>query len=125
MGCSLVHVPITPVLALALQVRWQRAKRGMSQADLAAKVGVSQQSIAKLEDPDGNPTLETIRKVAEALEMNVTLTLDVLTPFAANTTVRSSRELGLAKYSKKTGATASTMKARRQAKTKARTKSAR
>jgi HTH-type transcriptional regulator/antitoxin HipB len=117
-------VPINPVLAIALQVRWERAKRGLSQGDLAAKVGVSQQSIAKLEDPDGNPTLDTIRRVAEALDVNVTLTLDALSPFAANTRTRASRELGLAKTSKqRKRRLASKLQAR--AKTKARARSSR
>ena len=55
-------------------------------------VGVTQQAIAKLEDPDANPTLDTIQKVATALDMHVTLTLDSLDKFAENVTVRSSAQ---------------------------------
>ena len=69
-----VSITISPKLALALQLRSMRRESGWSQAQLAKRVGVSQQQIAKLEDPDANPTLETIMKVAEAFDMNVLLT---------------------------------------------------
>ncbi len=62
-----VHIDVPPGLAIALQVRRLRARRGWSQSDLARRVGVSQQQIAKVEDPDTNPTVETINKIAEAL----------------------------------------------------------
>jgi DNA-binding XRE family transcriptional regulator/predicted RNase H-like HicB family nuclease len=61
-----VHVTLTPSLALAVQFRLMRREEGWSQTQLAARVGVSQQQVAKLEDPDGNPTVETITKVATA-----------------------------------------------------------
>jgi predicted RNase H-like HicB family nuclease/transcriptional regulator with XRE-family HTH domain len=92
LGYSLLRVAINPVLALALQVRWARADRRLSQGDLAKKVGVSQQQIAKLEDPDANPTLDTVRKVADALELEVHLTLESLSTFAENVPVKASAE---------------------------------
>lgn len=61
-----LHVTIAPGLALAVQFRRMRLMKGWSQAELAAKVGVSQQQIQKLEDPDCNPTFETVTKVAKA-----------------------------------------------------------
>ena len=61
-----VHVDVAPGLAIALQVRRLRARRGWSQAELARRVGVSQQQIAKVEDPDMNPTVDTISKLAAA-----------------------------------------------------------
>ena len=33
--------------------------------------GLTQQQIAKLEDPDANPTIETVTKVAKAFDMNL------------------------------------------------------
>jgi len=35
---------------------------------------VSQQQIAKLEDPDGNPTVATLEKIAAALGLRLELT---------------------------------------------------
>jgi DNA-binding XRE family transcriptional regulator len=61
-----VHVDVPPGLAIALQVRRLRAHRGWSQTELARRVGVSQQQIAKVEDPDTNPTVDTISKLAAA-----------------------------------------------------------
>lgn len=75
-GASERRVPITisPKLALALNFRSMRRESGWTQAQLAKRVGVSQQQIAKLEDPDANPTIETIMKVAEAFNMDLLLT---------------------------------------------------
>lgn len=66
-----VQITISPKLVLALQFRSMRNDRGWSQAETAKRVGVSQQQIAKLEDPDANPTIETIMKVAQAFNMNL------------------------------------------------------
>lgn len=68
---KLLSVLVPPKLALALQVRWIRHARGLSQRDLAELVGVSQQAIAKLEDPDANPTIETIERTAKALGLEL------------------------------------------------------
>lgn len=92
LGASVLRVTVNPVLTIALQVRWVRQERGLSQGDLAKMVGVTQQAIAKLEDPDANPTLDTLRKVAKALDMQVTLSLDSIAKFAESVTVRSSAE---------------------------------
>jgi transcriptional regulator with XRE-family HTH domain/predicted RNase H-like HicB family nuclease len=97
LGASALRVSVNPVLAVALQVRWARQARGLSQGALADLVGVSQQAIAKLEDPDANPTLDTIRKVAAALDLKVILTLDSLSTFAHDVTVRSSAQHAKAK----------------------------
>lgn len=58
-------------MAAALQIRWARYDAGLSQGELGKRVGVSQQQIAKLENPDKNPSLETLEKVARALDLEV------------------------------------------------------
>jgi transcriptional regulator with XRE-family HTH domain len=68
-----VRIPVRAGLAASLAIRWARNDARLSQAKLASLARVSQQQIAKLEDPDENPTLETLEKVARALG----LTLDV------------------------------------------------
>lgn len=60
-----VDVPLA--LSAKIAVRWARHDAGLTQAELAKRIGVSQQQIARLEHPDYNPTLETLEKVAEAL----------------------------------------------------------
>ena len=49
-----------------------REKRGMTQEQLAAKVGVSQTYIAKLESgAKTNPSLDLLKKLAKALKVKV------------------------------------------------------
>jgi predicted RNase H-like HicB family nuclease/DNA-binding XRE family transcriptional regulator len=71
-----VAIRVSPSLGFVLQIRWLREERGWSQKDLARRVGVSQQAIAKIEDPDSNPTLDTLSKVAEGLGMHVDVSLE-------------------------------------------------
>lgn len=56
-------------------VRWTRGDERLSQADLARRVGVSQQAIAKIERVKGNLTLRTLDRVARALGRRVELKL--------------------------------------------------
>lgn len=68
-GAVLVKVPTR--LAVAVRLRQARAAAGLSQAELAERVGVSQQQVAKLESSKANPSLDTLAKVAKALGMTV------------------------------------------------------
>ncbi len=70
-GKSLSQVPVRPPLASALMVRWARQDAGLTQTELGKLARVSQQQIAKLEDPDENPTLGTLEKVGRALGLTV------------------------------------------------------
>ncbi|SRR6266511_3214778 len=74
-GHKLARVRINAGLAIALQIRWERARKGLSQAALARRAHVSQQQVAKLERPGENPTIGTIQKIAEALSVNVDVAL--------------------------------------------------
>jgi len=64
---KVAQISVRARLAAALQVRWARHERGLSQRELGDLASVRQQQINKLEDPDQNPTLETLEKVARAL----------------------------------------------------------
>lgn len=64
-------VPVASQLSTVLQIRWRREEKGLTQTDVARRAGVSQQQIAKLENPDGNPTLATLEKVAAALGLRL------------------------------------------------------
>lgn len=72
-GGTFRPVRVSPVLASRVQLRQRRAAAGLSQADLAARVGVSQQQIALLESPDGDIKLGTLDRVAEALGLHLTV----------------------------------------------------
>jgi predicted RNA binding protein YcfA (HicA-like mRNA interferase family)/transcriptional regulator with XRE-family HTH domain/predicted RNase H-like HicB family nuclease len=72
-GKKLARIGVRPGLAAALLLRWAREDAGLSQRELGVLARVSQQQIAKLENPDENPTLETIEKVARALGLDLHL----------------------------------------------------
>lgn len=74
-GRKLLRVNVDPLLSTAVNLRWARQDAGMSQSQLAELVGVSQQQIAKLENPDENPTLRTIEKVFKALGLELEISI--------------------------------------------------
>lgn len=56
----------------ALQIRMARKRAGVTQVELARRMGVTQQQVQRLEDPArSNPTVGTLRAVAEALGVEV------------------------------------------------------
>ncbi len=44
---------------------------GITQKQLATRMGISQSSVVKFERPDSRPRLVTLQKIAKALELNV------------------------------------------------------
>lgn len=58
------------------KLRAIRALRGITQADLAAKAGVSPTAIAEYESDKRDLRAKTIRKLCEALGVRVTYTVD-------------------------------------------------
>lgn len=48
-----------------------RKQRNLTQKDLAKLCGVTQSKISKIENGDANPTLKVLRKIANALNMNI------------------------------------------------------
>jgi transcriptional regulator with XRE-family HTH domain len=72
-GRKLARIGIRPGLAAALHTRWARQDAGLSQKAFGERGGVSQQQIAKLENPDENPTLDTLDRVSRALGLHMTL----------------------------------------------------
>ena len=53
-----------------------RLKKGLSQKQLAKKVGTRQPSISRLESGDYNPSLNFLKKLAEALDAK--LKIDII-----------------------------------------------
>jgi len=62
-----IAVPVPVVLGLKLQLRWARADAGLSQAQFAKRLGVSQQMVAKLEHPDYEPSITRLAEAVGAL----------------------------------------------------------
>lgn len=57
------------VLIRTLQA--ERKARGISHEKLAAKAGVSRQAIGKIESGERNPTMQTVYKLAKAMDMTL------------------------------------------------------
>jgi DNA-binding XRE family transcriptional regulator/predicted RNase H-like HicB family nuclease len=74
--CSWIWVPVEPCLAVPIQIRGLRTRLGWTQAELGRRLGVTQQQVAKLERPGGNPMLGTLVEAARA--MNAELTVEFL-----------------------------------------------
>jgi ribosome-binding protein aMBF1 (putative translation factor) len=66
---------LAPEFAVIQSIIRQRIKRGWSQADLAEAIGTRQPVISRLERGEGNPSLRTLKRIAEALELSLTVTL--------------------------------------------------
>lgn len=62
-----VDVTVPAKLAIKLALRWARKRAGLTQAEVARRAGMSQPAVARLEDPDYNPTLDMLERVASAL----------------------------------------------------------
>ena len=60
---------------LAKLVIEKRLAKGLTQTDLARKIGTKQSAIARLESGNYNPSLIFMRKVANALNSELTVTL--------------------------------------------------
>lgn len=58
------------------QIRKYRKEAGLSQKELGQKLGVSQQHIAQYESVKRIPKLETINKIADALDIPVSELID-------------------------------------------------
>ena len=62
---------MSPRSVMAKRIKEWRAKRGLSQRDLAEASGVSREYIARLELGQHDPTVSTLEKLAEALKVKV------------------------------------------------------
>jgi DNA-binding XRE family transcriptional regulator len=61
-------IAFTAVDLVPIRVRLLRTRHGLSQAQMAERLGVSQQAFAKLERPGANLQLRTIQQVESAVE---------------------------------------------------------
>lgn len=60
----------TPSIKLGKNIKRIREHKKMSQGDICRKLGFDRAQISNIEAGKGNPTLATIEKVAQALEVS-------------------------------------------------------
>jgi ribosome-binding protein aMBF1 (putative translation factor) len=53
----------------------ERIKRGWSQTELAEAIGSHQPVISRLERGDGNPSLQTLSRIAKALDLSLKVSM--------------------------------------------------
>lgn len=75
------------IRSLASRVRSLRRDRGLSQSELAAKIGLEQNAISLIENGRANPTLITLEQLAIALGTSLQ---QILEPAGAASNRRSS-----------------------------------
>ena len=64
-------------LAAARAVASARARRGLSQSQLAAMTGIDQSDLSKIERGLANPSVATLDRIAKALEGELLIRIDV------------------------------------------------
>lgn len=62
--------------SLASQLIDARARAGLTQAEVAARMGTSQSTVARLESGGAKPSLSTLRRCAQATGARVRITLE-------------------------------------------------
>ncbi|MDO8524807.1 MAG: helix-turn-helix transcriptional regulator [bacterium] len=76
-------------LEIAYQILQLRKKRGLSQKDLAQKIGTQQSDIARMETGQQNFTTNTLQKIAEVFGCN--LKIEFFRPIMATSSTAKSR----------------------------------
>jgi ribosome-binding protein aMBF1 (putative translation factor) len=66
---------LVPEYKIIKSIIANRQKRGLSQQQLAERIGTRQPVISRLERGDGNPTLNLLQRVAHALELKLEVSL--------------------------------------------------
>lgn len=66
---------LAPEFAIADAVIGKRLEKGLTQAELAEKIGTKQSAISRLESGSYNPSIHFLEKVAKALNLNLVVSL--------------------------------------------------
>src|SRR5438552_18028743 len=61
-------------MTAAALIRTARTESGLTQVELAARLGISQAALAKLERPGSNPTVRTLERVLRAAGRQLEMT---------------------------------------------------
>jgi len=62
-----------PARALAIRLVGYRMDHGITQTELARRIGIRQPALSRLEDGEHMPTINTLMKISEALDIEILL----------------------------------------------------
>ena len=62
---------------LSLKIKFEREKRGLTQKKFADKAGLSRNAVWKIESGKVSPSIDTLEKISNALEIDITNLVDV------------------------------------------------
>lgn len=74
-GIRRAYEKLEPEFAVIKMIIKKRIERGLSQKELAQKIGTKQSAISRLESGTYNPTLSFLHKVGEALGTKLKISL--------------------------------------------------
>lgn len=74
-GETVPNDDLAEIYLLGYQVRMLRWEKNLTQAELAKKAGIKQSMLSKFELGKFNPSMKSIKRMADALDANVTLKL--------------------------------------------------
>ena len=66
---------LAPEFTIAEKLFEIRLSKGLTQAQLAKKIGTKQSAIARLESGNYNPTVNFLKRIAEALNLKLDISL--------------------------------------------------
>lgn len=72
-GPDIHWIMVDPYLAAPIMLRWAREEANLTQGELAARLNVTRQAVAKLERSTANPSLKTLTRVFRALGRDLQL----------------------------------------------------
>ena len=61
---------------LAQQIVLARKEKNMSQSTLSKIIGIQQASLSKIENGEGNPSIQTLQRIAKGLDKKLVITLE-------------------------------------------------
>lgn len=64
------------ILNVGEKIRKERLQKQIKQIELAKKVGISNTFLSDIEKGRGRPSIDTLKKIAEALEINCSELID-------------------------------------------------
>ncbi len=70
-----VYDELGPEFAVIEKLIQRRLKKGVTQTDLAKKMGTKQSAISRFESGSYNPTIDFLYKVADALDTKLKITV--------------------------------------------------